>query len=199
LLTALYNRLETRSNTFAVWLTVGYFEVHDETSQPVKLGAEVGSSTSSQVHHRFLAVVDRTNLQVFGGGGPGQPRVTRYLTRAHAQEGAVPAPGEHWVPFEALSGSTATEQRDTAGAPTGRMLPWRILPGSHLFIDTGRHRELVLVTAVDPGRNAIQAIFRLAHDRGFEVSLPGNPGPQPDFDPRSPLFQDVIRRAERLE
>ncbi|HEY5906642.1 MAG TPA: hypothetical protein VIZ31_01285, partial [Vicinamibacteria bacterium] len=199
LLTALYNRLETRSNTFAVWLTVGYFEVQDETSQPVKLGAEVGSSTGSQVRHRFLAIVDRTNLQVFGRGGPGQSQVTRYLTRAHAQEGAVPAPGEHWVPLDALSGSTATEQRDKAGAPTGRKLPWRIHPGSHLFIDTGRRRELVLVTAVDPGTNAIQATFRMAHHRGFEVSLPGNPGPQPNFDPRSPLFQDVVRRAERLE
>ncbi|MGH7339631.1 MAG: hypothetical protein ACREKH_04005, partial [Candidatus Rokuibacteriota bacterium] len=42
LMTALEDRAAVRSNVFAVWLTVGFFEVVDEGSSPVKLGAEVG-------------------------------------------------------------------------------------------------------------------------------------------------------------
>lgn len=200
LLTAIDERVAVRSNVFAVWVTVGFFEVVDDTSSPIKLGAEIGQAANRQVRHRFFAIVDRTKLQLFGAQAlGGSVEATRYLTRSQRQEGAVPGAGRHWVRLEALSGLTATEERDAAGAPTGRRLPWRILPGSYLFADTGAHREIVLVMDVDPTRNAIEATFSRPHAAGFEVSMPGNPGPQPDFDPRAGLFRDVIRQTIRLE
>ena len=200
LLTAIQDRIAVRSNVFAVWLTVGFFEVVDDTSSPVKLGAEIGQARGRQVRHRFFAIVDRTNLQLFGRQDvAGRGEITCHLTRSHARHGAVPGAGRHWVPLEALSGFTATEAPDATGAPTGQFLPWRIEPGSYLFADTGRRREIVLVTDVDPARNAIQAVFSRPHAPNFEVSMPGNPGPQPDFDPRAALFHDVISEVVRLE
>jgi hypothetical protein len=200
LLTAIDERVAVRSNVFAVWVTVGFFEVGDDTSSPIKLGAEIGQAANRQVRHRFFAIVDRTKLQLFGTQAiGGRVEVTRYLARSQGQQGAVPGAGRHRVPLEALSGLTATGERDAAGAPTGRLLPWRIVPGSYLFADTGDRREIVLVTDVDPTRNAIEAIFSRPHAAGFEVSMPGNPGPQPDFDPRAGLFHDVIPQTVRLE
>src|SRR5439155_10003881 len=49
----------------AVWCTVGYFEVVDETVRPVKLGSEVGRSENRHIRHRFFSVIDRSGLQLF--------------------------------------------------------------------------------------------------------------------------------------
>lgn len=55
--TRLENLLTTRSNVYAIWITVGFFEVNPATGT---LGKELGSDTGEVERHRAFYMVDRS-------------------------------------------------------------------------------------------------------------------------------------------
>jgi hypothetical protein len=58
LLTKIFNNVTVRSNVFAVWCTVGFFQVDGQG----RLGPEIGRADGRQLRHRFFAVIDRSAL-----------------------------------------------------------------------------------------------------------------------------------------
>jgi hypothetical protein len=171
LLQKIFNSITTRSNVFAVWLTVGFFEVTDDTVRPVKLGAEIGKAEGRNVRHRMFAILDRSNVAA--------PAV---LTTTLTPIVAAPTPQQ--VALGATGGTA------TAPPPVGVTMNWIIQPGSQIKVDA----ETVTVQAVVG--NTITAVFTQNHNRGAPVGLPGipgpipgtvlgNPGPQPRYNPRN--------------
>jgi hypothetical protein len=68
LLSKTFGQFTTRSNVFAVYMTVGFFEVmndgpYTEVNRPV-LGKELGSDDGSVNRFKFFTVIDRTNLAI---------------------------------------------------------------------------------------------------------------------------------------
>src|SRR5262249_24106005 len=152
---------------FAVWATVGFFEVTDDSVRPVVLGAEIGRDKNRQVRHRMFAIVDRSSFSVAYGNGPVPP----------ALQAAVPT-GYNPVPINVLQGSlprTPTE--------FGVGLPWQIREGSTIIVDAGTpSQEAVVVKRIDFGAAPyrIYANFTKAHAMGAQVTVP-TAGPPPVF------------------
>jgi hypothetical protein len=199
LMTKIYNNVTTRSNVFAVWLTVGFFNVVQDTDalgnpvRPVKLGAEMGA----QYRHRMFAIIDRTNLNI---ASPAQ-----YLTTATSPVIAAPPIGTGpsfpvtvTITPKAMSGTTASGMN------------WSIQPGTTLVVDAvslgfgaaAPSPETVVVTSVGPPGGPPQwftANFTRPHGTpppgsmtSYSITIPGNPGPQPLFSPYDPAFQPVV-------
>jgi len=171
LLTKLFNNLTTRSNVFAIWLTVGFFEVVDDTSRPIKLGPELDRADGRHRRHRMFAVVDRTNLKLFD--------------MQSTTEVALP-PGRSSV----LASVTPKSMSGTTD--TGR--PWNIHAGSLLTVDSGNNQETVRVMATTP--TTFTAVFTRSHPSGFRIVGRGNPGPRSDyypvFDPEVVPYSNII-------
>jgi hypothetical protein len=158
LLNKVFNNLTTRSNTFAVFLTIGFFEVTDETTRPVKLGPEINAAQGTNIRHRVFAIVDRTSLTAFQTG----------LNTAVAP---VETPVDATVLTDGLGG---------INPKTGK--PWKIQDGTVLVFDPNTtNEETVRVYAKGAG---LFALFTKPHLKGGAVVCRGNPGPWLRYDPR---------------
>lgn len=153
------NKITTRSNVFAVYLTVGFFEVapNGENFRPVKLGAEIGKAANRHVRHRMFAIVDRTCLSV----ATAVTELSQNVIVNPVQPPQQPPPT--MVPLSSRRGVT----------PSG--FDWNITGGSTIIVGVGENQEVVVV------RSDGRAVFRKSHPAGTPVSLPNVPGEAPYF------------------
>jgi hypothetical protein len=172
-----FNNVTTRSNVYAVWVTVGFFEVTDASARPVKLGAEIGKAENRNVRHRLFAILDRSNVAV--------PSQLTMVAQGVTGNPAAPQP----MQVGAVSGTL------TAPPPVGVTLNWSFQPGTQVTVNAGNfNEETVTITAAAAG--TITAVFTKDHQQGETLTVPGtpgsvpntvlgNPGPQQRYDPRA--------------
>jgi hypothetical protein len=192
LLTKLYNNVTTRSNVFAVWLTVGFFEVKDPTTTPPILGAEIGRSEGRHVRHRMFAIVDRTNLNIFSttfAGIPqaaGNPLPIIVTNTTPAPQVTVTPPQQPQTVLVTFGQPGQPGQLSGANLLTGAT--WTIGAGSTLVFEPGTNNEETVVLQAPPAGTPpgqFQATFYKSHVVGVQVIQRGNPGPwRTRYDPR---------------
>jgi hypothetical protein len=80
-LTKISNNVTTRSNVFAVWITVGFFEVLNEDpnrlntapndfgvdNAPPELGREINADIGKNIRHRAFFIIDRSRARGYAG------------------------------------------------------------------------------------------------------------------------------------
>jgi hypothetical protein len=77
LLSKISNNLTTRSNVFAVWVTVGFFEVDKDG----KLMQEIGRAEGRHKRHRMFAILDRSVIGEYFAPTAGNNPYAKYDPR----------------------------------------------------------------------------------------------------------------------
>jgi len=191
LMRKIYNNTTTRSNVFALWLTVGFFEVTDDSTLPPTLGAEIGRAENRHVRHRMFAIIDRTNLTL-NPNSTGQPGPRPFFLQNVASITTSPATNQMTLPF---------------GTGIYEDYQYQINAGSQLIVDIGPNQEVITVANYNPLTQTLTATanFAKAHQPGAPVTNVGattqlgNPGPQPLFDPRNPTYRGIVRYFSIIE
>jgi len=163
MLNKLTNNITTRSNVFGVWMTFGFFEVVDSTTNPPTLGAEIGINENRNIRHRSFAIVDRTNLQIFA---------VNSLMDITPVAGNQTAPVTLPIDTHLLSSVSGTVPQ------SGNT--WSITQGSVLTFDPNTNNEETVVVQAQSGPNNSVipvATFYQNHSKGCKVISRGNPGP----------------------
>lgn len=199
MLSKIWNNSTTRSNTFAVWITVGYFEVDTNN----RLGIEIDRTIGRHKRHRMFAIVDRTVLDnwtsrvnydmsgLFGNTVVDGRRPTNLPTLLSRNPiAAVGPPGEIVTPTHdstTLSMSIVNMSNPMAG----------IQPGTILRVDDGptanyANPEFVTVVAANP--TSFQAIFTMAHPVEARILIwdPNPLAPQPAVVPPAIVHWSII-------
>jgi|688.fasta_scaffold20925_2 hypothetical protein len=179
LLTKIGNSVTTRSNVFAVWITTGYFEVTDDTTQPPTLGLEIGKADGINIRHRMFAIVDRTNM-----------------VNSQLKDVAYSVPAAPVKDFD-------------FGAPGAFVLksvipPYNNVPavaGMLLTFEPNTDNEETISLRVNPMNGHLVGDFQKTHPRaGFtklDIINRGNPGPWVGYDRTKD--RDVVPYAEIIE
>jgi hypothetical protein len=165
-LTKIFNNLTTRSHVFAVWVTVGFFEVKDDSVRPVKLGAEIGRSEGRHIRHRMFAIVDRSDL--------------RLLNAYTVNDVTVPPGQTDKLTLASASGNLTF--------PTAAGSMFTVQVGDRFVIEpnTDREEDITVTGVGPPGANPpfeFYGICRQSHKAGSVVAFRGNPGPWTSYNP----------------
>ncbi|MFO0863707.1 MAG: hypothetical protein U0744_03455 [Gemmataceae bacterium] len=162
LLRKIHNNVTTTSNCFAVWVTVGFFEVTDDSVKPAKLGEEIGRRENRHLRHRFFAIVDRSEIAIFRDATISNASLVAMTTNKYQ----VTLPTSVTSPF----GKSLAFGTDIA-----------LQQGMVLEVGTGANMEVVRIESA--AANTFTATFN-ASPAGKTVTLRGNPGPMTRYDVR---------------
>jgi hypothetical protein len=198
------NNVTTVSHTFAVFVTVGYFEVENEIPSShimmpngtpamfTQLGREYYRNVPGDTRHKFFAIVDRSTIGLdpaaFVTGTPLHAQTLPFFTTLEQN-----APVGSTILSFAASGAIFVSVN---GSPVGI--------GSTLVVGTGSRREIVNVTGMIYANGIVEATINppltRPHYAGESVSnvIPGNPGPQPNFDVNASMYRAVVPYWSRL-
>jgi hypothetical protein len=195
LLTKMANNVTTRSNVFAVWATVGFFEVVDDTTQPVRLGAEMSWPGAGVIRHRMFAILDRSNMQVWPTD---HPTLGGRLCRLGAATSVTPGQEFTGTP-QAINlidrnGNPISIANPLVNPNTGRS--WVPQAGAIITVDPNTPNEETVLLEPD-GMGGVRATFRRAHAAGATVISRGNPGPWTRYDPT--IDPDVVLHRVIIE
>jgi hypothetical protein len=196
LLRKAFNNLTTRSNVYGVWLTVGYFQVLNDTVRPIQLGAEIGKSENRQIRHHMFAIVDRSNLQIWPTIDPNATTPGTAMVRASAAI-TLPTQSNNDGPggsgpatvLAATYTSAAISLINSSGAAITSVtnpytnFAWTLAAGNVLTYDPDTDNEETVVVQGTTG--SFTATFFKNHLAGCTVISRGNPGPWLRYDPRN--------------
>jgi hypothetical protein len=155
------NNITFTSNVFAVWVTVGFFEV-DAANQVTQ---EIGKSENRHLRHRMFAIVDRSQLVL-----PDQ----QLTTLTASPDKMTPA-----ITVAATSGAYSPNF-SSPRAPAKVDYPnWNLAAGMPLTIDKDRPtEETVTVKRVSGTTITVFQPLRFDHSAGATIYLAGIRGPQ---------------------
>ena len=194
LLSKIANNITTKSNVFGVWVTTGYFEVTDDTTNPPTLGAEIGKIAGRNIRHRMFAIVDRTNMSAFSTNlvdtgllstNPSPNPPTPLPTTLVPGVGACP---------NISAGMNVVNWIRTGVNQTGKT--WSFSAGMLLTFDPNTDNEET-VQLQDVGGGVLGATFTKNHAANCTIINRGNPGPWVGYDRTKD--REVVPYAEIIE
>ncbi|VTR91126.1 Uncharacterized protein OS=Pirellula staleyi (strain ATCC 27377 / DSM 6068 / ICPB 4128) GN=Psta_0540 PE=4 SV=1 [Gemmata massiliana] len=207
----------TVSHAFAVYLTIGYFEIEPSTvpngwpsnvTPPQRFGAEVYDKIPGDMRQKYVAVVDMSNMALKPNNEPDphaqeQPFFTALTETARPPANPLtdPAPISFVCQgYDATGTGTlyvaADGQRRPIGATTTLVLGY----GTETQVVTVTNSPVVFDPATGIGSVQVTGLARTAWG-GTCVSnvRPGYAGPQPTFDFTLPKYKPVVPYVERLK
>mgnify|MGYP006281231423 CR=1 FL=1 len=175
MLDKILNQTTLRSNVFGIWLTVGFFEVTDSTTVPVKLGGEIGAAAGRQTRYKLFSLVDRTRIKAFETKATAA--ISSQIDSATGDYQFNLIPINHSQPFvDASNNPTSIEPR------TGKTVSLLSLAQSQplvLTIDPDTINEETVEAVFT--NNQLYAQIRRNHNAGAKIISRGNPGPMKDY------------------
>jgi len=182
LLSKIIGNTTSRSNCFAVWLTVGFFEVVSDQGNPTTAAPKyiLGKEMQPRTRRRMFSLVDRTMLEAWRvqlvAGSPTIP-----ATNVDPMSGQLTSPVS--LQLSQLSYNGPSGPINLAAGPvfqssTGKSYP--IAPGSVLTFDPNTMYEET-VEVVDLGMGTLGVVLHRPHgvNGPATISSRGNPGPIP--------------------
>ncbi len=181
MLDKILNQSTIRSNVFGIWLTVGFFEVTDSTTLPIKLGGEIGAAAGRQTRYKLFAAVDRTRIKAYESSATGeitQAAINAAVDATTGDYGKLLVPINTNQPFKEPITNNPTNIEPRTGVAVNLLALAQAQP-LVLTIDPDTVDEETVEATFFGGQ--LYAAFRRPHVLGAKIISRGNPGPMKDY------------------